>query len=136
MMSTKSNTTKKRVSKNAKGIKTHFKVWFGVLVVLVVAVVGVVVVRLGEAYSQGQEVSVYCREGRCGRPGTLLGNRNRDNFNAQLTKVTVFPNAACASGYVYTFSGLSEQQRIQFAWKASPRNTTLLCLDSGSSPNR
>lgn len=49
MMSTKSNTIKKRVSKNAKGIKTHFKVWVGVLIVLIVAVVGVVVIRFSEA---------------------------------------------------------------------------------------
>ena len=38
-----------RVSKKAKNTKPHFKIWVGVLVVLIVAVAGVVVVRLSEA---------------------------------------------------------------------------------------
>lgn len=38
-----------RVSKKAKSIKSHFKIWAGVLVVLIIAVVGVVVVRFSQA---------------------------------------------------------------------------------------
>lgn len=134
-MSAKSNTTKKRVSKNVKGIKTHLKVWVGVLVVLIVAVVGVVVVRFSEAYVAGQEAWVFCYEGRCGQPGSILANRAKDLYGAQITKVTVFPNSACASGYVYTIPGLNEQQRQSFLWKASSRRTPLLCLNSGNPPS-
>lgn len=40
-----------RVSKKAKSTKPHFKIWVGVLVVLIIAVVGMVVVRFSQASS-------------------------------------------------------------------------------------
>lgn len=135
MPKAKSKSKKSRVaSKGTGALRPHFKIWAGILIVLIIAVVGFVVVRFSNAYQQGEEIYVYCTEGRCGRIGSTLGTRARDYYGAKLTKVTVFPNSGCYSGYVYTIPGLNNQQRIQFAWKASSRNTTLLCLDSGSSP--
>lgn len=47
-MATKKNV-KNRVSKNAKVKAPHLKIWAGILIVLIIAVVGFVVVRFGEA---------------------------------------------------------------------------------------
>lgn len=48
-MATTKKANKKRVSKNTKRPALHLTIWAGVLVVLIVAVVGVAVVRFSEA---------------------------------------------------------------------------------------
>lgn len=58
-MAKSKNTTKKRISKKAQGPANHLKIWVGVLVVLIVAVVGVVVVRFSEAFNPSGFVGDY-----------------------------------------------------------------------------
>jgi len=48
-MPAKKSTNKPRTSKKAKTMKPQLKIWIGVLVVLIVAIIGLVVVRFSEA---------------------------------------------------------------------------------------
>ena len=97
--STNKTTSKPRTSKKAKTMKPQLKIWMGLLVVLIVALVGVVfVVRFSEAGSSWY-IKAYCKEGNC---------KLTKSSGYGETTVRVVRDSSCNSGYRYTFVSTTE----------------------------
>ncbi len=128
----KSAKPKTRTSSKATQNTNFFKWWMALLLVAVVAVVGIVVLRFSNAssYATGSEIYVYCGQGICARPGSYYGNLF-SQAGSELSRVTVFPESGCDSGYVYGAANLSKDQIRLKAWNTG----SLLCLNSGRRPS-
>ncbi len=101
-------TKKTKVNKNGKSKVNNtpfFKWWMAVILVVIVALIGIVVVRFSEASSSYYEMNVVCREGVCASLYSYTGKLYLA-AGSQPTRVTVFADQSCSSGYRYSFANL------------------------------
>ncbi len=71
--STNKTTSKPRTSKKAKTMKPQLKIWIGVLIVLIVAIIGLVVVRFSEASPRRGSRDVWIGLNKVANPGKFVG---------------------------------------------------------------
>lgn len=123
-MATKSNKkTNTRVSKKAKGPANHLKIWVGVLVVIIVAVVGILWINLSRA-SQGTGIYFVVK--------TLVYNCSPGTCSVYLMRYDQGREAGTLTAW-YRRAGFTYGLLTDHVWQVEGTNTCL--LPSGSIKN-